>query len=104
MRRAQNHFVDGTARRNHGKNVLERRDFDVQEIWAGFRDSLFESLPGFLCSVNCPALESVRSSELLGIRKRSELDMTQPVVIEKLLPLAHHAEMAVVHNDDLDGE
>ena len=36
--------------------------------------------------------------------KRLQFHRAEAVVVEQLLPLAHHAEVAVVHHDDLDGQ
>ena len=49
------------------------------------------------------AFESVSARQLLDIRERRQLGLGQPVVIEQLLPLPDHAQVAVVHDDDLDG-
>jgi len=46
--------------------------------------------------------ESISARQLLSVGERIELARTEPVVVEKLLPLPDHAEAAVVHDDDLD--
>ena len=58
-------------------------------------------MPGL---VDGAAFEAVSAGELFGVGEAIEFDRAQAVVVEQRLPLAHHAEIAVVHHDDLDGQ
>src|ERR1035441_3992375 len=102
--RPQHHFIDGAAGGHHGVDALKRRDGDVEKIWAGLLDGLFKGggeLPGF---IDGAAFEAVGGGELFGVGEGVELNGAEAVVVEEGLPLADHAEMAVVHDDDLDGQ
>src|SRR5580704_6411439 len=89
---------------DHRVNVLVAGHLDVEKIGAGFFDGLFESLSELPRFVDGASLESISACELFGIGETIELYGTEAIVVEQRLPLPHHAEIAVVHDDDLDGQ
>src|SRR5580658_7413200 len=104
LRRSQDHFVDRTAGRDHWVDILERRYPHVQKIRAGLAHRFFERWNKLMHGVNGAALEAISAGQLLDIRERAQLHLAEPIVVKKLLPLPDHAEMPVVHHDDLDGQ
>ena len=89
---------------DHRVDVLIAGDFDIQKIRAGFLDGLFESLRELPGLIDSAAFESIGAGELFGVGEAIEFNRAEAVVVEERLPLAHHAEIAVVHHDDLDGQ
>ena len=102
--RAEHHFIDGAAGGHHGVDALEGRDLHVEQVRAGLFDGLFERGGEFPGLIDGAALEAVGGGELFGVGEGVEFDGAEAVVVEERLPLADHAEMAVVHDDDLDGQ
>ncbi len=101
---AEDHFVDRAACRNHRVNVFEGGNHYVEQVRPGGVDGFFESGAEFFGLGDGFAFEAVSAGELRRLWEAVEGDLAQAVVVEELLPLADHAEVAVVHADDLDGE
>jgi hypothetical protein len=104
LRGAQDHFVDGSSGGDHGIDVFVGGDLDVEEVGAGFFDGFLEGAGEFGGSFDGSAFEAVGSGEEFDVREAFEFDGARPVVIEKLLPLANHAQVTVIHDNDFDGE
>src|SRR5208283_1937132 len=104
LRRAQHHFVDGRAGRHHGVYRFGGRDLHVQQVRPGLADRFIERRRQLRWLLDDPSLEAVSPSQFLRVREAVQLDAAQAVIVEQGLPLAHHAQVAVVHHDDLDGQ
>src|ERR1017187_6820159 len=100
--RPEHHLIDGAAGGHHRVDALKGSDLHIEQVGAGFVDRLFERGGEFPRLVDGAAFKAVGGGELFGVGEGVELHGAEAVVVEERLPLADHAEMTVVHDDDLD--
>src|SRR5215831_588094 len=99
---AQHHFVDRPAGGHHREDVLQWSDLHVEQIRSRFPDRSFQRGAEFPWLIDGTSLDAIGGRKLFGIGEAIQLHGAEPVIVEERLPLAHHAEIAVVHDDDLD--
>src|SRR5262249_3545060 len=102
LRRPHHHLVDRAAGRHHWIHVLVGRHFDVEQIWARLADGFFERGSQLMGLVDRASFEAVGAGQLFSVRETFQGRRAEAIVVEQLLPLPDHAEIAVVHDDDLD--
>ena len=104
-RGTEDHVLHRCARGNHGENVVFFCDLRVNDHGPiRVRQGLLEN-PGHVTAPPDPKrLASVALGELHEVRIADQVHAGKAVFPEQVLPLAHHAEEAVVDDEDLDRE
>src|ERR1019366_4086750 len=102
--RAQHDIVIGAASRDHREHALTVMHPEVDyRGHAGDGEGLVEHRVDLVGPVAAQPDAAVGLSELDIVRNgRAQVDLGVPLLVEQLLPLAHHAEEAVVEDQDLD--
>src|ERR1051326_5088723 len=72
--RAEDHFADGGARRDHGVRVFEWRQAHIQQVWPRLLHSRFQRRAQFVRMIDGTTFKSVSAGKLLGIGEGIELD------------------------------
>src|ERR1041384_7127935 len=99
-----NHVARVRTRRHDRKHVLFFSDHDVHDCHTFLIDRSLQNtakLGRFLCAKTCGA---VCFSKFYEVRRDGNIDFGVSAVVEHLLPLAHHPEVTVVHDQNFDGQ
>src|SRR3954470_16391948 len=96
------HLARGGAGRDHRVHVLLAGDADVDDHRALDRDRGLEVIDQGALGRQAQAGGPVGLGELDEVGRLPHVDVRVAVVPEQLLPLAHHAQVAVVDDHDLD--
>jgi hypothetical protein len=103
--RTQDHVLVGSAGRDHGEHVLVLVDFRIDDARAvPVRQGFLEHPPQVRRALDPEPLGSVGLGDLHEVRVAHEVHAGEAVLVEQVLPLPDHAEVAVVDDHDLHRE
>src|SRR5512138_1544180 len=96
-----NHLVDRCSCRNHREDILLTFDPEIHDKRPVTVKGSTQCRKYFVRRLDPHPIDTVRIGDLHKIHGR-EFSERVPVVIEKLLPLSHHAKEHVVQDNNLD--
>ena len=99
---AEQHFVVGAAGRNHREAVFRRIDHAIEQHRLLHVDHLADLLVELARMRAADAVRVIGLGELDEIRQRFGVGMRVAPAVQQFLPLAHHAHILVVEDEDLD--
>jgi hypothetical protein len=99
------HVFEGGSGGDHGEDVFVFDALGLDDAGAVVVvEGLLEDAGDIGRAADVEAFDAVGFAELDEVRVAEQIDAAFAVVEEQLLPLADHAEVAVVEDDDLDGQ